>query len=175
MTLPKITNFITEIKKTTPIDTSDWKEFRIGELFDCDTAKQLLKTKDGNFPQVNRSAFNNGITKYVKKVDEKVNLPNCITIGAEGFYAFYQDKSFMAGNKIYVLRNNKMNKYSGLFICSVLNSIVKNYSYNNARILNKIKEEVHKLPVDKNNEPDWKYMEDYMKNLIKEIESSLVG
>ena len=68
-----------------------------------------------------------------------------------------------------------MNKYSGLFICSVLNSIVPNYSYNNARILKKIQSEVHKLPVDKNDEPDWKYMEDYMKNLIKEIKGSLVG
>ena len=174
MTLPKITNFINEIKQSTPIDISTWKKFKLGELFDCDTAKQILKTKDGDFPQVNRSAFNNGITKNVKKIDDKINLPNCITIGAEGFYAFYQDKPFMAGNKIYVLRNAKMNKYSGLFICSVLNSIVQNYSYNNARILKKIKNEIHKLPVDKNGEPYWDYMGDYMKNLIKEIKGSLI-
>tara|TARA_Y100000310_G_scaffold259796_1_gene268585 strand:+ start:2030 stop:2554 length:525 start_codon:yes stop_codon:yes gene_type:complete len=174
MSLSKIDNFVSDVKKTHKIDTSKWQEFRIGSLFDCNTAKQLLKTQKGDFPQVNRSAFNNGITKQVKKIDKKVNEPNCITIGAEGFYAFYQDKPFMAGNKIYVLRHNKMNKNSGLFICAVLNSIVGDYSYNNARILEKIKNEVHELPVDKNNEPDWKYMEDFIKKMTKKIESALL-
>jgi hypothetical protein len=174
MTLSKIDRFVNEVKQTNKIDTLGWEEFRIGSLFDCDTAKQILKTKEGDFPQVNRSAFNNGITKSVKKIDNKINAPNGITIGAEGFRAFYQDAPFMAGNKIYVLRHNKMNKNSGLFVCSILNSIEKRYSYNNARILEKIKNEVHKFPVDKNHQPDWKYMENYMKNLFKKIKDSLI-
>jgi len=174
MSLSKIDSFVNDVKKTKEIDTSNWEEFRIGSLFDCDTAKQMLKTEEGDFPQVNRSAFNNGITKNVKKIDKKVNEANCITIGAEGFYAFYQDKPFMAGNKIYVLRNNKMNKNSGLFVCSILNSIVGNYSYNNARILEKIKSEVHKFPVNKNDRPDWKYMENFINNLSNNIKKTLV-
>ena len=79
----------------------------------------------------------------------------------------------MAGNKIYVLRHKKLNKYNGLFICAVLNSIVEKYSYNNARILERIREEVHKLPIDKKGEPDWEYMEDYTKKLSKKIENTL--
>ena len=166
MSFSKIDNFVKEVKQTKNIDTKNWKEFKLGNLFDCDTAKQILKTEDGNFPQINRSAFNNGITKFVKKVNNKINEGNCITIGAEGFYAFYQEKPFMAGNKIYILRHKKLNKNNGLFICSILNSIVDNYSYNNARILEKIKNEIHKLPVDKKDEPDWRYMENYIKNLF---------
>ena len=165
MSLSKIDTFVKEIKQTKEMDTTKWKEFKIGNLFDCETARQILKTEEGNFPQVNRSAFNNGITKNVKKIDCKINEAKCITIGAEGFYAFYQDTPFMAGNKIYVLRHKKLNKFNGLFVCSVLNSTVCKYSYSNARTLKKIKDEIHKLPVDKKGEPDWEFMEDYVKSL----------
>ena len=173
MSLSKINSLVKEIKKVNRINTNGWKEFKIGGLFDCDTAKQILKVEGGNFPQVNRSAFNNGITKYVKKIENKINKKNCITIGAEGFFAFYQEEDFMAGNKIYVIRHEKLNKLNGLFVCSVLNSIIPRYSYNNARILKKIKEESHKFPVDNDGEPDWKYMEEYVIELREKIEKIL--
>jgi len=165
MSLSKINNFVKEVKEINPVNVDKWENFKLENVFDCQTAKQLLKTDIGDFPQVNRSAFNNGITKYVKKIDNKVNEENCITIGAEGFFAFYQEDKFMAGNKIYVLRNKKLNKINGLFICSVLNSIVNKYSYTNARILNKIKNEIHKFPINNKGELDWEYMEDYVKSL----------
>jgi hypothetical protein len=146
------------------VDMVDWKEFKISDIFNCDTAEQLLKTKEGNFPYVSRSAINNGINKYIKKEDKYINKGNCITIGAEGRYAFYQGKDFMAGNKIYILRNKKINKNNSLFICAILNSVVNKYSYSNARILEKIKNELHFLP-SKNDQPDWEYMEQYILNL----------
>ena len=176
MSLSKIDAFVKEVKQTKIINTAKWTEFKIGGkngLFECDTAKQILKVDDGDFPYITRSGFNNGLTRFVKKVDNKINEGNCLTIGAEGFFAFYQEKQFMAGNKIYVLRHPKLNKYTGLFICAVLNSIVEKYSYNNARILERIRDEIHKLPVNKKGEPDWEYMESYIMNLSKKIENTL--
>ena len=173
MSLSKINSFVKEVKQTEKIDTRSWKEFKIGDLFDCDTAKQILKVDGGDFPQVNRSAFNNGITKHVKKIGSKVNQKGCITIGAEGYFAFYQEEEFMAGNKIYVLRHKRLTKFNGLFVCAILNSIIPLYSYNNARTLKKIRDEVHKLPIDKDGEPDWEYMQEYMEVLSKNIEKSL--
>ena len=174
MSLSKIDAFVKDVKQTRNMDTSRWKGFKIGGLFKCDTANQILKVDDGDFPYITRSGFNNGLTKLVKRVESKINKGNCLTIGAEGLYAFYQAEPFMAGNKIYVLRHEKLNKYNGLFICSILNSIVEKYSYNNARILKKIREEVHKLPVDKKGEPNWEYMEDYIKKLSNMIENALI-
>lgn len=175
MSLSKIDALVKEVKQTRKMDISRWKEFKIGGkdgLFECDTAKQILKVDDGDFPYITRSAFNNGITRFVKKVDNKINEGNCITIGAEGFYAFYQENPFMAGNKIYVLRHKKLNKNNGLFICSVLNSIVEKYSYNNARILERIKDEIHKLPMNKKGEPDWEYMENYIREYFLSYQKS---
>jgi nitrogen regulatory protein PII-like uncharacterized protein len=168
MSLSKMDDFVKEVKQTKKMNVENWKEFKMGGkngLFECGTAKQILKVESGDFPYITRSGFNNGLTKFVKRVENKINEGNCITIGAEGFYAFYQENQFMAGNKIYVLRHKKLNKNNGLFICSILNSVVEKYSYNNARILEKIRDEVHKLPVNKEGEPGWEYMEDYIRNL----------
>ena len=169
----KIDKFVNEIENKREIDTKQWREFDIDKIFNCETAKQILKVEDGEFPYITRSSFNNGLTKFVKKINNKINEKNCITIGAEGLYAFYQENEFMAGNKIYVLRNDKLNKFNALFVCAILNSIVGEYSYSNARILNKIKLEKHKFPVDNKGNVDWDYMENYSKDIYRKFESVL--
>ena len=68
MTNLKIDNFIERIKNQKEIDTTKWKEFELGKIFDCDTAKQILKVVEGDFPYITRSSFNNGLTKFVKKI-----------------------------------------------------------------------------------------------------------
>jgi hypothetical protein len=112
MEFTKVNELVREVLDSPRIETKKWKPFKLDDLFECETAEQQLKVeeiKDG-FPYVSRSAFNNGITKFVKKIESKVNKANCITIGAEGYYAFFQEKDFMAGNKVYVIRNENLNK-----------------------------------------------------------------
>ena len=153
----------------TQIDTSNWGKFKVGELFDCETTKGIASKNDlveGNIPYVTRSAENNGKSGYCGNADRIVK-GNCITIGAEGFTAFYQENDFVAGNKVYALRHKNLNNVNALYICTVLNKLSCLYSFNNARILDKIKQEVISLPIDNNGEPDWQYMEDYMKEITK--------
>lgn len=158
-----------------PVDTSTWGEFKVGELFDCQTTKTINPNKDGlsegDIPYVTRSAFNNGISgNYADPTGEFTTKGNCITIGAEGAIAFYQDTDFIAGVKVYALRHAKLNTLSALFVCSVLNENARCYSYANARVLDKIKEETIPLPLiqgtnlaDYTQEDiDWDYMERFM-------------
>ena len=90
---------------------------------------------------------------------------NCITIGAEGIVAFYQDNDFIPGVKVYTIRYDKINKYNALFICTILNLKKDLYSYGRARILEKLKNEFITLPSTDLNKPDWKFMEDYIKEI----------
>lgn len=158
-----------------PVDTSNWGEFKVSELFDCQTTKTMNPNKDGlsegDIPYVTRSAFNNGISgSYADPTGEFTTKGNCITIGAEGAIAFYQDTDFIAGVKVYTLRHAKLNTLSALFVCSVLNENARRYSYTNARVLDKIKEETIPLPLKPNTNPDnytqddidWYYMESFM-------------
>lgn len=152
--------------KNMPIDTSKWKEFKVSDIFVCKTTKPLDINNeiDGEITYITRSAFNNGDSGKVGNY-ELVNEGNCITIGAEGRIAFYQKDEFVSGVKIYTLRNKKMNKYNALFFVTLLNMKVELYNYGRARILDKIKEEKIKLPVNKKDEPDYEFMERYIKSL----------
>ena len=138
----------------------------IEDVFDCETTKALDINEfvEGNINYITRSAFDNGYSGKCGNI-ECITKGNCITVGAEGKFAFYQENDFVAGVKVYSLRNKMLNKYSALFITTLLNKKVELYSYGRARILDKIKEENIKLPVTNDNQIDWNYMENYIKKL----------
>ena len=157
------------------IDTTGWKEFKVGEVLSCETTFGIPSKNDlvdGDIPYITRSVTENGFSGTCGNMD-KINKGNCITIGAEGFKAFYQKDDFVAGNKIYALRHPKMNEIIGEYLCAILNTLSDNYSFSDARILEKIKEEVIFLPAKEEYEPDWQYMEDYMRKILEESEESL--
>lgn len=145
---------------------SKWKQFKVKNVFNCETTKALDINEfiEGNINYITRSAFDNGYSGKCGNV-EYITKGNCITIGAEGKNAFYQNNDFVAGVKVYSLRNKMLNKYNALFITTLLNKKVELYSYGRARILEKIKEENINLPVTSDNQIDWNYMENYIKSL----------
>jgi len=55
-----------------------------------------------------------------------------------------------------------MHELSGLFVCTLLNTLSDRYSFSDARVLDRIKDEIIKLPVTPDGKPDWAYMEQYM-------------
>ena len=172
------------------IELDNWKEFNVGKLLNPQTTKLSIKNDldEGKVPFISRTGLNNGVDCYVDVSNDRITKGDCITIGAEGIIAFYQRYDFATGNKVYTLRNPKMNEKSALFICTVLNLEIFKYSYGRARVLNKLKDEFIKLPakVDKNDcfvidkdkqfnkegyIPDWEYMENFIKRLeIRERE-----
>lgn len=157
------------------IDTSNWEEFRVGELFSCETTLGISSKKDledGDINYITRRAADNGFSGTCGNEDHR-NKGDCITIGAEGFIAFWQNDDFVAGNKVYALRHPAMNEINGLFICSALNALSDRYSFADARVLDKIKTEVIKLPATSDGQPDWAYMESYMKSVMEESKASI--
>ena len=160
------------ISEKLELRTEDWEWFTVGEIFDCNTTVHSIQNEmvHGDTPFVSRSAINNGISDYVTaEEDRRISKAGCITIGAEGIFAFYQPKDFVAGVKIYTIRATNLNKYNAMFICTILNKEAYRYNYGNARILDKIKKEKIKLPATTNANgekvPDWQWMEDYIKGL----------
>ena len=150
------------------VDTLTWKPFRVGDLFDCETTLSIPSKNnliDGDISYVTRSAVDNGLSGHCGNLDS-VNVGRCITIGAEGFVAFWQPDDFVAGNKVYALRHSGLNELSALFVCAALNVLSSEYSFSNARILDSIKQEVILLPAMPDGEPDWAYMETYMQQVL---------
>ena len=166
------------------LNVQDWKKFVVGRILNCNTTVLSIKDilDDGNTPFVSRTAENNGIDGYVSVERSAITKGDCLTVGAEGIYSFYQKKDFATGNKVYTLRNNRLNFYHYMFIATILNKEDYKYSYGRARIKSKLEEEIIKLPIINNKDntpvidenrtysdegyiPDWQFMEDYIKSL----------
>ncbi|MDR2934181.1 MAG: restriction endonuclease subunit S [Rickettsiales bacterium] len=156
------------------VNVKEWKEFNIGKLFNpvIAASSDISKLDDGNIPFIGRSAFNNGLQKYVQS--DKITAGKCITISMVGTYiAYWQEKDFIASQNILVLRNENVNQFIGLFLSSIFNKIIHDkYSYSHTLGKEAFAIEIIKLPVDKNGNPDWKYMNDYIANIYKYLDKT---
>ena len=179
------------VQKEIDINTSSWKEFKLGdilvpkyginlELVNCTESK----AKDAiNF--VARTAENNGVSSKVEYIEDKIpQKAGTITCAGGGsvLSTFVQDKDFYSGRDLYLL-NTKENIPLGakLFLCTIIEK--NKYKYNYGRQANKtMKDIVLKLPIvcdsskkpilDKSKKysqegylPDFEYMNKYIKNL----------
>lgn len=162
------------------IDTKEWKEFIIKDIFTVKRpiARSQANYDEGNIPFVASGNFNNGVLKYLNpKKDEILDAGNCITVSPIDGSCFYQENDFLgrggAGSSIILLYNPKLNLYNGYFIATVIRTVCRKYAYSDMANKNTIGAEKIKLPVDKTGNPDFLYMELYMKNLELAVSSSL--
>ena len=159
------------------IDISSWKEFRFGDLIsDIYKAKAINKDDlyesfepDDHIRYITRTADNNGCEMVAVRSEVLPNLiekGNAISIGDTTATCFYQDEEFITGDHMVVVRADSwMNKYTGLFIVALLQGEQYKYSYGRAYLMDRIKDTILKLPVDIDGNPDWQFMEDYIKTL----------
>ncbi len=151
------------------IDISTWRSFIVSDLFQIErpNARKATGLNAGSIPFVASGNYNNGIEKYVESTEE-LDKGNCITISPVDGSAFYQSNDFLgrggAGSSIIILRNPNINQYNALFLCTVLSKICSKYNYSNMGSASKIKREAIHLPCTEKGEPDWEYMENYIRD-----------
>lgn len=160
------------------IDTSGWKEFQIGDLFEACLSKDDIQPKDfveGKIPLVSSGKENNGIIAFVE--DEKARLwdKNTLTIDMFG-KVFYQESPYFAvshGRVNILLPKISMTKGCLQFIgCAIEKVASQKYAFNEMCTGTKVLKDNIKLPTTTDGAPDWAYMESYMANLeIKVVES----
>lgn len=162
------------------IDTSKWEPFKIRSLFTVKrpVARSQSKYDDGDVPFVASGNYNNGVLKYLcPKTGEILDKGNCITVSPIDGSAFYQKNDFLgrggAGSSIIMLYNDSINEYSGCFIATIIHTVCKKYYYSDMANKDVIAEETIMLPVDENHQPDFSYMESYMKNQEIAVSASL--
>ncbi|MCE3038218.1 restriction endonuclease subunit S [Helicobacter anatolicus] len=149
-----------------------WKEFVIGEIFEIQATingidKNKLNGKKGDYPYVTRSDKTNGIDDFIAMQDAyKFNKSNVITIGLDTQTAFYQNSPFYTGQNIQILKYKEINKHNALFIIITLKKLMKKFSWGgNGATLTRLKRGKILLPVDSTGNPNWEFMENYMKNI----------
>ena len=160
----------------------EWKEFKVKDIFEFKkkSSKGLnyLEKYDKGISYLGATNRNNGVLEFVKD-DEKLKYKgNCIAFirngeGSMG-YAVYKKEDFIATQDISVGYNDNLNLYTGTFITTIADRVRGKYNFGYKRNQNRLENEILHLPIDKNGEPHWEYMSQFMKKLEKEnIEKTL--
>lgn len=161
------------------IETKNWRPFSIISLFEVIKGKRLTKADmiDGDIPFIGASAIDNGITAFISN-SEHLHPGNVITVSYNGSVgeAFYQEDEFWASDDVNVLYPRfQMNKYVAMFIISILKKVGQKYKFIDKWKKEDMERDLIILPVDQTGEPDFSYMETYMKNREIAVSSSLTA
>lgn len=149
------------------LNCHNWKNFLLFDYFDILPGKYHYPDEydEGTTPYYSASNENNGIGQYIDLQPDFEG--NCIVTGKIGCTAFYVPEDFCATSDVNIFKPKfNMTNYVGLFIATVIN-FNENYKWaygRQCRVGNSKKITI-KLPVDTNGNPDWQFMEDYIKSL----------
>lgn len=81
-------------------------------------------------------------------------------------YCTYQELPFTASDHVEILRPKfEMNQYIALFLVTLINRDTYRYSYGRKRSQKQIKRDTIKLPIDLYGNPNWSFMEKYIRSL----------
>lgn len=157
------------------LDIDSWIEFRLGDLF-AEMYKAEAHVKGDlecfNAPTektirfISRTEMNNGCDCYVLNNEiTGIEEGNAIAIGDTTATCFYQSDRFVCGDHMVICRADWLNLYTALFLISILKQEKYKYSYGRAFKMDLISNTIIKLPSTPDNEPDWNYMEQYIKSI----------
>lgn len=151
----------------------EWKEFFFKDIFkEIKRGKRLTKSNqvDGIIPYVSSTSINNGVDNFignnenVRKYSNNLSLANSGSVGA----CFYHHYEYVASDHITALSLERSNEYIYKFLSAIISRLEEKYSFNREINDKRISREKLILPVDKNGEPHWDYMSNFVKKLEKE-------
>lgn len=153
------------------VDTREWGEFRVGELFDAFLSKDDIQPKaivEGNTPLVSSGKENNGIIAFIDNKNARLWEANTLTVDMFG-KVFYQGQPYYAvshGRVNILMPRMSMAKHCMQFIgCAIERVTTDKYAFSEMCTGTKLLKDIIMLPKDKTGQPDWAYMEEYMRKV----------
>ncbi len=160
------------IKDNIELDTNKWEFIRIDKIFTVESGKggNIYDLEIGGMhPYISSTSSNNGMIAFVYADESELHEGNTITINRTGSVGetFYQNQKFVASkDRVRVLIPKfKMNQYIAIFLIGVISLEKYRFNYGRTWGSSRIKESRIKIPIDSQGQPDWDYMERYIKSL----------
>lgn len=154
-------------RKYLPIDMTNWKEFSFIDKKLWTKIKHGLRLIEsdrikGEIPYYSASEFNNSLTDNIENplFIEKDSIVYS-TFGT----AFWVSGEFTASDEIYAFHNPNLNKYNALFVTTIMKQNQYKFKFGRKAFMNKFKNEIIKLPATPDGNPDWLFMENFIKSL----------
>ena len=158
--------------QTYSLDPSAWGEFKIIDLFEVTGSKTVPLQKirshtpqtADKYPYVTTRTENNGVSIFRPSYSESGNV--IVVESAVTGHSSYQATHFSASDHVEkLIPKFELNKYIALFLVTVLNKEKYRYNFGLKASQTRLRTASIKLPVDKTNNPDWHFMENYIKSL----------
>lgn len=162
------------VKKNFKLSDREWKEFRIGDLFEVSrgNAKNLTDIKDdGDIAVVSASDKNNGCQKFTNKINNEAIFKKVISVNNNGSigFTYYHPYNFIASSDVSILQKEKyLSENLAKFICNQIKIQSDKYHYGYKMSNNRLLNQKILLPVLENGEPDFDFMENYIHELEQE-------
>lgn len=174
------------------IDVGSWKEFTFSDIFEIKKGfynKKPEHIDEGHIRFLGATEKNNGVTEYytldeIKNstktgdgknapLSQKLFPPNalCVTNNGSVGFAYYQDEEFSCShdvNPLYI-KDREFNKYTALFVATVIEQDRYRWAYGRKWRPERMVNSKIKLPSTPQGEPDWDFMENFMKSLYDEM------
>lgn len=154
------------------LDSRNWEAFFIEDVAEIISGRDIYEKErlNGLVPYITATANNNGIGYFVSNTNETLES-GCLSVNRNGSvgYCFYHPYKALFGNDTRKLRPKMNNRYISLFISICITKQREKYGYGYKMGTGRLKRQRILLPVDANNNPDWQFMEDYMKQKEQQI------
>lgn len=160
--------FINSETHNESVNFTSWKEFCLGDLFDIRKGNRLTKANMtvGSTPFIGAIDSNNGVSTYIGQ--EPIFEGNTLTVNYDGngvAEAYYQPVPYWALDSVNVLYPNfDLNPAIAMFLVTVMRQEKFRFNYGRKRHMQRMKESIIELPANKNGDPDWQFMENYIQS-----------
>lgn len=170
------------------VDTREWGEFHLYDIFSISMGNKFDRSKmcevDEGINFVGRSALTNGVACAVTSVeDKKGNTVQpypagdiTIALGGSIGAAFVQDKEFYTSQNVCVLHtdDHSITERAKWFVAASITASCGNYEAFTDELNKHIRTDfIIRLPMDKTGQPDWAYMEEYMRKVERKTKTAL--
>lgn len=153
----------------------EWKEFSLDKLFEIYSTsssidRNKLNVQSGKIPYITRSEKNNGYDIFIQPQDAqyKIDKANTITIGLDTQTVFFQPYPFYTGQNIQILYNKWLNKYVSLYLIPLIIKQMDKFNWGgNGATLSRLKRSKIFLPITVDRDPDYDFMEQYIRQKEK--------
>lgn len=160
----------------------EWMPFLVNKVFENPQRGKRIVEKnhiEGNTPLVSSYGQGNGVTNFIGNEDNVRKFTDCISIangGSSAGKAFYHPYTFIAADHVTQCWNKALNKYQYLFLATVMTkALTGKYSFSHEISDPRLAKERIMLPATESGEPDYLYMEQYIKNMMIEKYNSYLS
>ena len=147
------------------VSTEGWGDFQIGQLFERfeEGKANAGMLEDGDdCLYLGAKKDDNCVMRHCARNPELIQSGNCVVFICNGEgsvgYANYMDREFIATTDLVMGYSEKLNKYNGLFIVTILDRERPKYSFGR-KWKPHLLDTVIRLPQTSDGKPDWDMME----------------